>query len=211
AGICSHPGRVLLRLRCRFDFTGVIGLNCRSTAPGAKRTGICSHPGRVLLRLRCRVRFYPRWLGSIVGAPPRCEAARHLFAPGAGAPTAKVQGSILPRWLGPIVGAPPPARSGPAFVRTRGGCSYGEGAEFDFTEVVVLDCRSTAPGANGAGNYSHPGRVLLRLGWQAIYEGVVGPDCRSTASVRTGRAPVRTGAGTAVPPVQSSSPSFFNR
>src|SRR5690554_2101957 len=81
--------------------------NCRSTAPGAKRTSICLHPGRVLLRRRCKVRFYPRWLGSIVGAPPRCESGGQLFAPGAGAPTAKVQGSILPGWLGPIVGAPP--------------------------------------------------------------------------------------------------------
>src|SRR5690606_39741818 len=24
----------------------------------------------------------PRWLGSIVGAPPRCEPGEHLFAPG---------------------------------------------------------------------------------------------------------------------------------
>src|SRR5690606_7778741 len=106
----------------------------------------------------------PRWLGSIVGAPPRCEAGGHLFAPGAGAPTTKVQGPILPRWLGSIVGAPPRCELGRAFVRTRGGCSYGEGAGFGFT-------------------------------------GVIGLNCRSTASVRTGRAPVRTGAGTGVPPV----------
>ena len=55
---------------------------------------------------------------------PFCAEGGHLFAPGAGAPTTEVQGSILPRWLGPIVGAPPLVRTGPAIIRTRGGCSY---------------------------------------------------------------------------------------
>src|SRR5690606_36747571 len=134
--------------------------DCRSTAPGAKRTGICSHPGRVLLRLRCRVRFYPRWLGSIVGAPPRCEGSRHLLAPGAGAPTAKVQGPILPGWLGPIVGAPPRCESG--------GHLFAPGAGAPTTKVQgpilprwLGSIVGAPPRVRTGGHLFAPGRVRL--------------------------------------------------
>src|SRR5690554_2408470 len=42
---------------------------CRSTAHGANRAGTRSHPGRVLLRVGGGI-------GSVVGAPPRCERGR---------------------------------------------------------------------------------------------------------------------------------------
>src|SRR5690606_28538905 len=73
-----------------------------------------SHPGRVLLRL---------WLDLAVGAPPRCEPIRHVFAPGG---CSYNHGTTSP------VGAPPDRRTAsvrtdPAHIRTRGGCSYNHG------------------------------------------------------------------------------------
>src|SRR5690606_6959309 len=55
-------------------------------------------------------------------------------------------------------------------------------------------CRSTAPGANGAGTHSHPRRVLLR--YEVVAGSCVGaPPDRRTAPVRTGQAHIRTRRG----------------
>src|SRR5690606_14538325 len=48
-----------------------------------------------------------------VGAPPRCEPGQHIFAP-----RGCSHSGFAP------VGAPPSVRTGPAHIRTRGGCSY---------------------------------------------------------------------------------------
>src|SRR5690554_2586567 len=71
-------------------------------------------------------------------------------------------------------------RTGRARIRTRGGCSYGweEG----------LFCVGAPPRCDWGGHISHPKRVLLRPGEGRFL-------CRSTASVRTGRARIRTRGG----------------
>src|SRR5690606_21039327 len=73
-----------------------------------------------------------------------------------------------------------PVRTGRARIRTRGGCSYGR--------EEGLFCVGAPPRCEWGGHISHPGRVLLRPG-----EGLF--LCRSTASVRTGRARIRTRGG----------------
>src|SRR5690606_35941946 len=50
-----------------------------------------------------------------------------------------------------LVGAPPSVRTGPAHIRTRGGCSYHGLAPVGAPPSV----------RTGASTYSHPGRVLL--------------------------------------------------
>src|SRR5690606_367913 len=84
---------------------------------------------------------------------------------------------------------------------------------------VWFGCRSTALGAKGVGTHSHPGRVLVRVGvgfgfvvgapprcervGHAFAPGAGAPTvrgwvwfcCRSTASVRMGRARIRTRGG----------------
>src|SRR5690606_9871042 len=89
----------------------------------------------------------------------------------------RTQRVLLPR--AGSVGAPPSVRTGPAHIRTRGGCSYHgfvpvgappsvrTGAStYSHPGRVLLPrfrpCRSTALGANRASTFSHPGRVLLR-------------------------------------------------
>src|SRR5690606_8405671 len=88
----------------------------------------------------------------------------------------RTQRVLLPR--AGSVGAPPSVRTGPAHIRTRGGCSYHgfvpvgappsvrTGAStYSHPGRVLLPrfrpCRSTALGANRASTFSHPGRVLL--------------------------------------------------
>src|SRR5690606_5877972 len=62
-----------------------------------------SHPGRVLLR-------FGGGIGSVVGAPPRCEPGEHNPRP-----------MHVP-------------------IRTRGGCSYGHGVGFDFVVGAPPRC-----------------------------------------------------------------------
>src|SRR5690606_38946397 len=79
------------------------------------------------------------------------------------------QGAAHPRYA---------IRTRPAFIRTRGGCSYHGfvpvgappsvrtwASTYSHPGRVLLprfrSCRSTALGANRASTYSHPGRVLL--------------------------------------------------
>src|SRR5690606_16876294 len=164
------------------------------TGPAHIRTrGGCSYGAR-------------RWQVHLSEHRPRCEPVRHTFAPGAGAPTIRGGGRCVCRSTAPganragthshparvllryevvagsCVGAPPPVRTGQAHIRTRGGCSYD-------TRRWQVCCRSTAPGANGAGTHSHPGRVLLR------YEAVAGSFVGAPPPVRTGQAHIRTRRG----------------
>src|SRR5690606_38185456 len=88
---------------------------------------------------------------------------------------------------GSFVGAPPPVRTGQAHIRTRGGCSYD-------TRWWQACCRSTAPGANGAGTHSHPRRVLLRYGVVAgVFVGA--PPDRRTARCEPVKHVFAPGAG----------------
>src|SRR5690554_1385605 len=118
---------------------------------------------------------------------------RHLFAPGAGAPTTA---SFLQEHR-------PRCERGEHVVRTRGGCSYTGlapagappsvrtwASTFSHPTRVLLPrlrpCRSTALGANGASTFSHPGRVLLPRF----------RSCRSTAlGANRGKHVVRTRGG----------------
>src|SRR5690554_8022588 len=118
-GLCSHPGRVLLQGGVA---RSIVGAPPRCEAKANQYTEpVRSHPGRVLLQgggdafsyrstasvrsegkpihRACLIRtrggcsYRVEVTGSIVGAPPRCEAKANQytepapFAPGAGAPT----------------------------------------------------------------------------------------------------------------------------
>src|SRR5690606_32049947 len=171
AGRCSHPERVFLRRRSML----IVG----APPPGRSgkpehRTSRCSHPGRVLLRGRCVL---------IVGAPPPVRRVKPKHR------TSRYShpGRVLLRWKRVLIaGAPPSVRrvsqnTGPALVRTRGGCSYGG-------RVLIVGApppvRRVKP-EHRAGPCSHPGRVLLRRSCVL--------DCRSTAPGAKGeaRAPSR--------------------
>src|SRR5690554_5177192 len=83
AGVCSHPGRVLLQGGVARSIVGAPP-RCEPSQTNTPSPSH-SHPGRVLL--------HGGVTRSIVGAPPRCKAKANqytepaLFAPGAGAPT----------------------------------------------------------------------------------------------------------------------------
>src|SRR5690606_18804781 len=83
AGVCSHPGRVLLHGGVARSIVGAPP-RCEASQTNTPSPPY-SHPGRVLLQ--------DGGTRSIVGAPPRCEAKANQytepapFAPGAGAPT----------------------------------------------------------------------------------------------------------------------------
>src|SRR5690554_3837068 len=131
--------------------------------------------------------------GLFVGAPPRCEPGGHTFAPGGCSYNTRWAGLSVGA---PPDRRTAPVRTGPAHIRTRGGCSYDTrrtrficrstagspdrpvrtGPSHIRTRRVLLQhevgrlvCRSTAPGANRPGTYSHPGRVLLRHEADQVY------------------------------------------
>src|SRR5690554_2675348 len=144
----SHPGWVLLQER-RVLIAGAPP-SVRRVKP-EHRAGRCSHPGRVLLRWK-RV--------LIAGAPP---SVRRVKPEHRASPCSYPGRVLLQERRVLIVGAPPPVRrvsqnTGPALVRTRGGCSYGGrvlnvGAPPPVRRVKLKHRTS---------RYSHPGRVLLQ-------------------------------------------------
>src|SRR5690606_18367157 len=106
----SHPARVLLQLQHALSCRSTAGSPDRSVrtdlarirmrsgcsynygttspvgAPPDRRTApVRTDPARIRTRGGCS---YNYGTPSPVGAPPRCEPVRHIFAPGAGAPTA---------------------------------------------------------------------------------------------------------------------------
>src|SRR5690554_6775004 len=156
-GLCSHPGRVLLRGGGAFDCrsTASVRSEVRSThrarplAPGAGApTGWggafdCRSTASVRSEVKPKHRACPvRTRGgcsyrvgvtrSVVGAPPRCEAKSNQYSEPVRSHPGRVllQGGVARS----IVGAPPRCESSQTNtpsppIRTRGGCSYGCCAE----------------------------------------------------------------------------------